>query len=119
MEFLITRTSMYSNERPDVDVAWLTVYEKEIPVVDRRVCTLAEARNSPWGQDFFSYGTNHIDLPNGHCQRELQLTKRWAVDISSVEDLVKLQTELGSEIIIRDDWDNPSLKTIEIYDDYR
>jgi len=67
----------------------------------------AKFENGPWKE----YGTNHQITPEGYIKRQEGTREIWAVNIESLDDLLKLIDTEGSIILSPD--------TIEIYDDYR
>ena len=113
MEFLIFRTSG-DDEKPCKGAT-----AKAFVYVDRRtVKTLAMAKTKPWGDSFFSSGTNHRE-EYGMVARDLKLEKKWVIDIKSLEDLIKFCDKHGG-LILQGNEDYKGVDySIEIYDNYR
>ncbi len=113
MEFLINRTSTY-NEKPCNDAT-----KKRFIFIDRRtVKTLAEARQSLWGEEYFSGGTNHRE-ENGMVARDLEPIEQWTISINTLEDLIKFISKQGPIIISEETSCKGVTHEIEIYDEYR
>lgn len=116
MEFLLTSTS--------------GGVEKQIPNTTIKKYTKREVRTCSTFEEFdkrfskiegtwLSKGVNHKtskgrikrDFPNG--------AEGYFIEINSIEELLELQKEVRSELIITYATDNESIPAIEIYDSYR
>ncbi len=119
MEFLIRRTSDYSDGKPCTGAK-----RKSFVHIDRRtVKTLEQARKSAWGEHFFASGTNHREEKVGACgvARDLPAQEHWTIEVETLADLVALVGKVGDIVIhspLFDLHDAPELE-IEIYDGYR
>lgn len=68
---------------------------------------------------WLSKGVNHCINKDGNIQREFpNKNKGWFLEINSLEELMEFKSKYD-EIIIREDYKNPMINVIEIYDDYR
>lgn len=115
MVFKIRRTSLWNDDKPH-DLA----FKCNFPQWDVRTTTEEDFNNRirlfsrgdgalPWKE----YGRNHEVMPNGHIRRQLQDKEEWAIDIASLDDLLKLAEK--NEIIVS----MGEMPSVEIYDDYR
>ena len=114
-KFRIKRTTLWDDEVCPIEGA---VREK-CDSIERRTCTEAEfdrkfsAREGLWR----SKGVNHSTYQDGKYIQRIHpdAAVKWFIEISSLDDLRKLEEAGGSELIISFD-DQPK---IEIYDGYR
>ena len=68
---------------------------------------------------WLSKGVNH-KTSKGRIQREFPNgAEGYFIEIDSIEELLELQKEVRSELIITSATDNESIPAIEIYNDYR
>ena len=95
MRFRICRSSDYSgfNKTPPCKNA--IVVEEQEPIVY-------------WIRD---ENNKRIQYDTG----KIRIIKHWEVDINTLEELIELETEVASPLIISSD----GMREIEIYDDYR
>lgn len=113
MLFEITRTSTY-DEKPCKNS-----FPIEIASVDVRTLFSFEDYERRFGESFLDMGSNHRILENGHIARDMDAVKRWGLEISTLEDLMKFQEEVGEELIITTSYVDHKTPRIDIYDDYR
>ena len=116
MEFLLTSTS--------------GEVEKQIPNTTIKKYTKREVRTCSTFEEFdkrfsrregtwLSKGVNH-KISKGRIQREFpNVAEGYFIEINSIEELLELQKEVRSELIITSAADNESILAIEIYNNYR
>lgn len=116
MKFVVTRTSNYSmGENPPVKGAYLDkIMNVDIRCIGDPSHFCTQRDRDTW----YTQGTNHR-LINGEIARDLGLEDVWVVDISSIEDLMKIREECGNDIVIGTSCVDYATPEIEIYDDYR
>lgn len=115
MKYIIKRTSTYLDECPPCDEAFLT----QETSYDYRSCkTIEEARNKHWFESWYNNTTDHIEVSGYIRGTRKEKDKCWAVNIETLDDLMKLHAKYGS-LIITNPYFNHDLPMIEIYDDYR
>lgn len=120
MEFKISRTSMWFEEKP-CDKA----YKKEIIKQDERGFKSFEDHDEKLLREgkWLEKGFNHKILPPNkrfekeHIYREFK-TKVWTIKIDTLEELLELFNTYG-ELIIKSSFENDNIYEIEIYDDWR
>jgi len=120
MEFRISRTSIWTDEKPCEEA-----YKKEYIREDERGFASPEEFKEKLHEDWFSEGFNHRIITNTkdnyindtHIIRYFK-DEDWFIKINTIEDLLKLEEKYG-DLIIRTFYDNKNYKEIEIYDDYR
>lgn len=117
MKFRITRTSLWSTQKPCEEAV-----KEKFTRVEIRGFKSFEEFDKKFGEiegDWLSIGVNHCINDEGYIQREFpDDAEGWFIEINTLEDLLKLQEKYG-DIILSRDWDNPSILKLEIYDDYR
>jgi len=116
MKYRVERTSYYS-DRPCEEAILFT---GEVVLQNIRTCSLEDAKLKFWGNDFFSNGFGHVDLPDNQCMRKIKSQESfYYVDLDTIEDLQKFISTHGQVVVSYDtkyeDWE----WLIEIYDDYR
>ena len=116
MEFLLTSTSGGVEERiPNTTIKKYT--KREV-----RTCSTFEEfdkRFSRMKGNWLSKGVNH-KASKGRIQREFPNGSEGRfIEIDSIEELLELQKEVRSELIITSAIDNESIPAIEIYNYYR
>lgn len=111
MKYMITRTSMF--EGIPCEEAYLDTYIR----IDER--TVSDPKNLNFKLDkeeWYKTGENHR-VENGHIKRDFK-NEAYFIDINSLEELNKLHEKYG-DLVISNSWNNTSIPSIEIYDDYR
>lgn len=116
MEFLLTSTSgEVGKQIPNTTI-------KKYKKVDVRVFSSFEEfdkRLSRIEGNWLSKGVNH-KVSKGRIQREFPNgSEGHFIEINSIEELLELQKEVRSELIIASAIDNESIPAIEIYNSYR
>ena len=114
MEFIIQRTSDWSDNKP-LDIAYL----KSIEYYDERTLSTFEEFDKRLGRvdgKFTSKGRDHKINSRGRIQRTFD-RKEWCVYIEGLNQLVEL-SEVEDDIIVKYDTDY-NLPVLEIYDYYR
>lgn len=112
MEFMITRTSVWFDDKP-CDEA----YEKDCMRKDVRTLKSFEEYDNKFKDNFHDRGVNHKINKDGYIEREFE-DKAWFIEINSLEDLLEFENKFGP-IIVSTSWTNYEYMMIEIYDDYR
>ena len=112
MRFMITRTSENRHRCPHPSAR----KEKFIRIDER---TVDDPSMLPALVDWYSSGTNHR-VEDGHIKRDFE-DEGWFIDVSTLEDLLRLVDEMGSPVMVDCDcdWNNPTIWSLEIYDGYR
>ena len=116
MEFLLTSTSGgVENQIPNTVIKKYT--KREV-----RTCSTFEEfdKRFSWMEGtWLSKGVNH-ETSKGRIQREFPNgSEGHFIEIDSIEELLELQKEVRSELIITSASDNESIPAIEIYNSYR
>lgn len=117
MEFRVTRTSLWGDKKPCEGVVF-----KKYDRIERREKTEEEydrrARgwgSLPWRQE----GSDHI-IGDGYIQRTFKKgASGWFIKLNSLKALMEFIESVENEVVIYEDYMNPNIKVIEIYDDYR
>lgn len=116
MIFEVTRTSMWSKEKP---------YENCIPItltnVDWRTFKSPEehdARLAKQCGNWFSRGSNHRVI-NGTIARDMGSMSTWGIEINSLEELMIFKEAVGEDLVLSISCVDHKTPCIEIYDDYR
>lgn len=112
MEFMITRTSTWSEYRP-CDEA----YEKDYMRKDVRTFKSFEEYDNKFTDNFLDSGSNHRINEYGYIEREFE-DKAWFIEIDNLRDLLNLKNKYG-DVILCESWESDDYMMIEIYDDYR
>jgi hypothetical protein len=105
MEFTITRTSAYENEKP-CDEAYIG----KLTIIDTRNAKSFDEFTRKSGNDFLATGTDHQVTPTG-ITRNLGQRDCWKIELGSLEEFVAFTEKYGSTVF--------NGQCIEIYDDYR
>ena len=121
MEFKISRTSIWNNDKKPCDDA----YRKKIIIIDERGFKSFEEHDEKFsrGEKWLEKGFNHKILPanerfdHEHIYREFN-GEIWAIEINTLENLLDLKEKYG-EIIVKNAYENDSINELEIYDDWR
>jgi hypothetical protein len=117
MKFQITRTSG-GEGKPKVNGKFPLVHERYTRIDTRTVndpAKIPAEHGSAW---WYAEGINHR-VEGGRIKRDFpDDAEGWFVEIETLDDLMRLVDRNGS-IIVNRAWDNDSVRTIEIYDDYR
>lgn len=116
MEFLLTSTSgRVENQIPNTVIKKYT--KREV-----RTCSTFEEFDKRFSRiegTWLSKGVNH-KASKGQIQREFPNgAEGHFIEINSIEELLELQKEVRSELIIASATDNESIPAIEIYNSYR
>jgi hypothetical protein len=111
MKFFVSRTSLCSDEQPCLE-AFLST---RVIVDERTVDDPKKLHYKADIDDWYARGTHHR-VENGHIKRNLTEENAWAVNISSLEDLVAFTKKYGGVVI--DKGPDGHLE-IEIYDTHR
>ena len=116
MEFLIRSTS--GGVENKISNTTIKKYTKR----EVRTCSTFEEfdKRFSWREGtWLSKGVNH-KTSKGRIQREFPNgAEGYFIEINSIEELLELQKEVRSELIITSATDNESIPAIEIYNDYR
>lgn len=116
MEFMVSRTSIWSGDKQPCDES----YRKEYIPIDVR--TVGRPEDIPFYRGksdwWYDEGINHKVNEIGYIERELEPRNGWFIEIKSLEELLKFKDKYGN-IIIRDSYQNYNILEIEIYDCYR
>lgn len=115
MDFIISRTSLYSEEEAPCEGA----FKKPMPVFHVRTVSEEEfnrkfsEREGLWR----SRGTNHTVTEEGYIKRQEPDRERWCITINSLEELNAFHEKYG-QLVYGSDYSSGT-PSIEIYDDYR
>lgn len=111
MKYQISRTSNYGGDEIPCEGAYREAYVRidERTVDDPAKLSSFSGKTGWW----YSNGINHR-VENGHIKRDFPATD-WFID---VDDLLAFVQKHG-KIVLGPHWLNPSILSIEIYDDYR
>ena len=115
MKFYITRTSMWSDEKPCKEA----VREKYV-WVDERCASAPEDipafkdRPTDW---WYGEGNNHR-VENGCIKRDME-AEGWFIEISGLKELIDFIGKEGEVIVSFSENHISGYPIIEIYDDYR
>ena len=116
MEFLIRSTS--GGVENKISNTTIKKYTKR----EVRTCSTFEEFDKRFSRregTWLSKGVNH-KTSKGRIQREFPNgAEGYFIEINSIEELLELQKEVRSELIITSATDNESILAIEIYNDYR
>ncbi len=116
MEFFIRSTS----GRVENKISNTTI--KKYTKREVRTCSTFEEFDKRFSRregTWLSKGVNH-KTSKGRIQREFPNgAEGYFIEINSIEELLELQKEVRSELIITSATDNESIPAIEIYNDYR
>ena len=118
MEFEISRTSMWYDEKPCEEA-----YKKEIIRIDERRFNDFDEFKERLHENWEDEGFNHKIIPanekidHQHIYREFN-DEIWCIKISSLEELLELQDKYGN-IVLSTCFKNNNIRKLEIYDDYR
>ena len=112
MEFMIARTSGWSDDKP-CDEAYAKNYMRK----DVRTLKSFEEYDNRFRDNFLDTGINHKINDDGYIEREFE-DKAWFVKIDTLEELLEFTNKYG-EIVFGKAYDNDEMNRIEIYDDYR
>ncbi|MDR2004131.1 MAG: hypothetical protein LBQ74_13960 [Prevotella sp.] len=115
MKYIIKRTSLFLSEQKPYDEAFLT---EEISYDYRCSKTIKEAKDKHWFESWYNNTTDHIEVSGYIRGTEKEKRQCWAINIETLDDLMKFQAKYGS-LIITNSYFNNDLLMIEIYDDYR
>ncbi|MCX4356819.1 MAG: hypothetical protein OSJ43_11485 [Oscillospiraceae bacterium] len=116
MEFIVSRTS----GTKDAPCNGATLFKFSFTQIGRQCHTFEEFDErygltcGKWTDD----GENHRINSDGFIERAMY-KPAWRIEINSLEELLKLQSECGEELIISPNGLNDSYYDIEIYDDWR
>ena len=116
MEFLLTSTSgEVEKQIPNTTIKKYT--KREV-----RMCSTFEEFDKRFSRsegNWLSKGVNH-KASKGQIQREFPNgAEGYFIEINSIDELLELQKEVKSELIITSATDNESIPAIEIYNYYR
>ena len=112
MEFILTRTSLWNDEKPHGDAI-----KKKLTYIDERTWkTLEEANQGSWGQDWLASGKNHREI-NSVVARDVE-REAWVIGLDGLGGLLELLKSEGELIISESNYKEVPLR-LEIYDDYR
>jgi hypothetical protein len=114
MKFMVSRTSRTTDVKPCSEAK----QEKYTRVDERSTddpAKIPAMRGKPadW---WFADGTNHR-IENGHIKRDFEDTA-WFIKINTLAQLIEFIEKYDQVIVSKSFW-NPSIMSIEIYDDYR
>lgn len=112
MEFMISRTSMWSDERPCEEA-----YMKKFKYKDIRLLKTFEEYDKKFKEKFTDKGTNHRVNKWGYIEREFE-DKGWFIKIDTLEELLEFTNKYG-KIILDKSFLNHDIYSIEIYDFFR
>lgn len=114
MLFQITRTSLWSEEKP-----YKNCVPIEITQVDIRTLYSFEDYEKRFRESFMDDGTNHRILENGYIARDVGVNSSWGLEISTLEELMEFKDEVGEDLIIRSSHVDDETPCIEIYNTSR
>lgn len=117
MRFTITRTGAWY-KKPIKEA-----YRISIPCWDERTCTEVyyDKHIARDGKAWRNHGKNHKKTNGGKwIARQMDDQKAWAIDISSLDDLIKLYEKYGDIILGKESSTNEEkIYQLEVYDSYR
>lgn len=112
MRFLVKRTSSSDESKPCPGAT-----PGEYVYIDERV--VDDPKKIPGeGAKWYERGENHR-VEDGHIKRDFPGEAGWFLELSTLEDLIALQAQVGEELVIGPATLNPGIMEIEIYDTYR
>lgn len=114
MKFLLTRTSTGVEESKPHEKAYLDTY---IRVDTRSVDDPSKCHYDFDRETWYTEGTNHR-VENGFIMRDIKECA-WYINFNTLEELIELKKEVGTELILSDSIYEENVFSIEIYDDYR
>lgn len=107
MKFMVSRTSNWDAEVSPCEEA----HREEYTSIDER--TTDDPSFEP---TWYDHGTNHR-VEDGHIKRDFS-DVGWFVELDSLEALMEFRDKY-ERLVLGRYWDNNSIPSIEIYDDYR
>jgi hypothetical protein len=114
MQFLISRTSLHDDsKKPCKESCEIT-----IPYYDRRFFKSFEEHDTKLKVKWLDKGTEHKVLPHGGISRRMGDKNAWAIEIESLDDIVRLYNKYG-DLVITTRIFSEDQPEIEIYDTYR
>jgi len=112
MKYMIERTSESSKKLP-CEEAYVDTYMR----IDERATNDPKKLNDMLDRNnWYKLGENHR-VENGHIKRDFEF-KGWFININSLDQLNQFVKTYG-DIVIYQNYENPDILKIEIYDDYR
>lgn len=117
MKFEIKRTSLWNDNIPPCENA----YSEEAITLDRRtVSTIHEAKSRDWFNSWYNGGTNHREEDGMIVCDRKDKSKRWFIDVNSLDDLINLSRNNDASLILSTYTNIKDVScSVEIYDDYR
>ena len=112
MEFMVTRTSGWSDGKPCNEA-----YAKNYMRKDIRTLKSFEEYDNRFRDNFLDTGINHKINDDGYIEREFE-DEGWFVEIDTLEELLEFTNKYG-DIVFGKTYRNYEMNGIEIYDDYR
>lgn len=116
MKFIVSRTSKWNDDAPCEGAIRFN-----LPYVqtNRQCHTFEEYDKFSFdGRKWTDNGENHRINNDGFIERTMYKSV-WCIEINSLEELLKFQSECVSELIIYPNWLNSNYYEIEIYDSFR
>lgn len=113
MKFIVSRTSGGDNAPCENAVLFKMPYTQKC-----NNCHTFEEYAECHNQKWTDFGENHRINADGIIERTMYATC-WYIEISSLEDLVKLQNKCEEELIIHENYLNNEYPEVEIYDAWR
>jgi hypothetical protein len=123
MIFLVDRTSKWGDGKPCKEARRIKIERWDTRTLSEKAYN-REVQGLGGGSKWREIGKNHRTIKNGKwITRQIEDTKEWAIEIDSLEELMKFISKYG-RIIISDYYSagpekNPKIHAIEIYDDRR
>lgn len=113
MKFIVSRTSMYGDDKPCDEASKMTYTRIDMRGADDPSKIPAYKENSSL---WYDEGTNHR-IVKGKIMRDFEETG-WFIEINSLEELLEFQKKYGDLVLQHSMW-NEEIPEIEIYDYYR
>lgn len=112
MEYLVSRTSFWMDEKPADECYW-----KEYISFDVRTFDSFDKYDAKFKDNFKDRGFDHCINDRGYIQRSFN-REGWFINIDTIEELNNFIEEKGS-VVIETHHANENILEIEIYDSYR
>ncbi|EIK0255484.1 hypothetical protein LHE31_000505 [Staphylococcus pseudintermedius] len=110
MEFIIRRSSLWSEDKPLENA-----YKKQVEYRDIRTLSSFKHYDIKFDEAFTDKGSNHKVNKDGNIERTF-IEEAWCLDVDSLNDLVELSKQ--DDVIVSHSKEY-NLPILEIYDDYR
>ncbi|EHS7170813.1 hypothetical protein KWC93_001739 [Staphylococcus pseudintermedius] len=110
MEFIIRRSSLWSEDKPLENA-----YKKQVEYRDIRILPSFKHYDIKFDEAFTDKGLNHKVNKDSNIERTF-IEEEWCLDVDSLNDLVELSKQ--DDVIVSHNKEY-NLPILEIYDDYR